>query len=164
MKQYVPGSLLFHPIVLLSVFVLIVNDHYWKFSHTSAFTGKISDLTGLIFFPLLFISIIELVRYTFRSKSWQLSMKASTLILFTTLIGFTLVKTIQPITVAYSDTLNFIAWLPSASFHWLVGDEKVPIINRIVLTDKTDLIALPGLLISYYLLNRRANVQKCPQN
>lgn len=164
MKQYVPGSILFHPVVLISILVLIVNDHYLKFNHTSTLTGKLSDFVGLIFFPLLAISIIELVRYTFRSKSWQLSMKASNAILLITLIGFTLIKTFQPFTNLYSKILNFIAWLPIAIFHWIVKGDKLSMTNRIVLTDRTDLITLFALLISYYILSRRISTNLQPKS
>jgi hypothetical protein len=41
-------SLLLHPLFLCSLFLLLLNDHWWKYSYPNAFTGKLSDFTGIL--------------------------------------------------------------------------------------------------------------------
>ena len=50
---------LVHPLPLLAVLVLVINDHVLKGSGLlpGALTGKLSDIAGLFFFPLLLASI-----------------------------------------------------------------------------------------------------------
>jgi hypothetical protein len=42
------AAILLHPLVLLSLFILLVNDCFWKYEYHNWLTGKLSDLTGLI--------------------------------------------------------------------------------------------------------------------
>ena len=55
-----PGDLLLHPIAVLAVAVLVINDHVLKGLAPGLLTGKLSDLAGLLFFPLLLASVVEL--------------------------------------------------------------------------------------------------------
>ena len=41
-----------HPLPLASVFLLALNDHYLKAAWPGRFTGLLSDVCGLFFFPL----------------------------------------------------------------------------------------------------------------
>lgn len=55
------SSDLVHPIPLAAVMILILNDHVWKGGHALPgwLTGKISDVAGLYFFPVLLTVIVE---------------------------------------------------------------------------------------------------------
>lgn len=55
------SSDLVHPIPLAAVMILILNDHVWKGGHAlpAWLTGKISDVAGLFFFPVLLTVIVE---------------------------------------------------------------------------------------------------------
>jgi|GEM_PF-659835 len=46
------ASLLLHPVFLLSLALLLLNDFYWKYTYGNWFTGKLSDFCGLIVFPV----------------------------------------------------------------------------------------------------------------
>ena len=48
-----------HPLVLISILVLLLNDHLFKAVMASQFTGKLSDLTGLFFFPFLLGTVLQ---------------------------------------------------------------------------------------------------------
>lgn len=60
-----------HPSTLLSIGLLLLNDHVLKAQIPSAFTGKLSDFAGLFFFPFLlsiFLSLpLEHLRLTPRA-------------------------------------------------------------------------------------------------
>jgi hypothetical protein len=57
----VPGDGLLHPIVLLAIGILLINDHVLKSAWPGAVTGKLSDIAGLVFFPLLVQEIGRLI-------------------------------------------------------------------------------------------------------
>ena len=44
---------------LISLSVLLVNDFYLKPHHPSALSGILSDLAGMVFFPILIVAFIE---------------------------------------------------------------------------------------------------------
>src|SRR6185436_5470958 len=57
----VPGGRLLHPVVLASIALFVVNDHVFKPAHPGWLTGKLSDVAGLIFFPVLLAAVAELL-------------------------------------------------------------------------------------------------------
>jgi hypothetical protein len=57
-----PRALLLHPVCLTSVILLLVNDHYWKYEYHNVVTGKLSDITGLIVFPLFLSALFPKYR------------------------------------------------------------------------------------------------------
>jgi hypothetical protein len=58
-----PVTLLLRPLPIGSLMVLLLNDHLWKGSRTlpSPLTGKVSDVAGLFFFPLLLVTLWNLL-------------------------------------------------------------------------------------------------------
>ena len=47
------ASLLFHPLFLLSLFILLCNDFYGKNEYHNWLTGKLSDIAGMIVLPVI---------------------------------------------------------------------------------------------------------------
>lgn len=50
-------NLLLHPLFLLSLFLLLLNDISLKYQFHNSFTGKLSDFTGLFVFALFWMAI-----------------------------------------------------------------------------------------------------------
>jgi hypothetical protein len=50
-----------HPAALLSISLLLLNDHVLKTLAPSWFTGKLSDFAGLFFFPFLLAAILSIL-------------------------------------------------------------------------------------------------------
>lgn len=46
------ASLLLHPAFIVSLFILLLNDFYWKYAFPNWFTGKLSDFAGMIVLPV----------------------------------------------------------------------------------------------------------------
>ena len=46
------ASLLLHPVFIISLILLFLNDFYWKYEYGNWLTGKLSDVAGLIIFPI----------------------------------------------------------------------------------------------------------------
>lgn len=49
-----------HPVFLASLGMLVLNDHFLKAAYPGLVTGKVSDVAGLIVFPLMIISVVDL--------------------------------------------------------------------------------------------------------
>ena len=47
-----------HPAVLGSVALLVLNDHLLKQAYPGWLTGKLSDVSGLVFFPVLLAMLL----------------------------------------------------------------------------------------------------------
>ena len=55
------ASLLLHPVFILSLTVLLLNDFYWKYSFHNWLTGKLSDFAGLIVLPVFLMALMPKV-------------------------------------------------------------------------------------------------------
>jgi hypothetical protein len=75
-------SLLLHPIAIASIVVLVVNDHVLKALAPGFVTGKLSDVAGLVFFPLLIASLAEIVTGTGHRRVVLAGSITTTLLLF----------------------------------------------------------------------------------
>lgn len=49
---------LLHPIALAALATLIINDRFLKSAWPSWWTGKLSDVAGMMFFPLLLAAVL----------------------------------------------------------------------------------------------------------
>lgn len=52
------ASLLFHPAFLLALVVLYLNDIYWKYAFANWLTGKLSDVAGMVVFPVFLQALL----------------------------------------------------------------------------------------------------------
>jgi hypothetical protein len=123
---------------IAAIAVLAANDHWGKAAFPGLVTGKLSDVAGLAFFPLLLVALAERVAAPSR--------RLVTLCVLATGVTFTLVKCWSPAHAAYAWGLGLLqapfrgAWLP-------VHLEM----------DRTDLWALPVLVLPWLL-----GVRRCP--
>ena len=46
-----------HPVVISSLILTFLNDHYLKYQYSNFVTGKISDFTGIFYFPLFIYAL-----------------------------------------------------------------------------------------------------------
>jgi len=54
-------DLLLHPVVVGSMLILAINDHWLKSAWPGWITGKLSDCAGLVFFPVMLGFIADLL-------------------------------------------------------------------------------------------------------
>jgi hypothetical protein len=112
---------LIHPVTLLGIVVLAVNDHLLKAHYPGLLTGKLSDLAGLVVAPpLLALALVPVVP----RRSPVLAARAA---LTLTAACFTAVKASA-------------AGAQAASAVWEVVSGP-----SVVLADRTDLVALPAV-------------------
>ncbi|MGC4174714.1 hypothetical protein [Demequina sp.] len=118
------GNWLAHPVSLLALVVMLVNDHVLKAQFGSWWTGKLSDAAGLVFFPALVALVVALV---VPRLAWRTVVGSA---LTVTALGFVWVKATAMGAAAASDLLSTVAG-PS-----------------VVLADRSDLLTLPFLALA----------------
>ncbi len=114
---------LLHPVALIAIAVLVINDHVLKDAYPSWLTGKLSDVAGLVFFPLLVAALLAPLVRIDRSRLIGACVIA-------TAIGFSAIKLWEPATVVCEHVLGWLQLSP--------GPVQV-------VRDPTDLLALAAL-------------------
>ena len=149
-----PGDLLFHPVALAALVLVILNDRVLKVRYPSAFTGKLSDFVGLVYFPLFVVATLEALRWLLRRRPWQLGPRSVVAISVIVGLAFTLIKLWSPAAVFYRARLGVLLW-PAYAVGDLLQGTGLPGIRVVGLVqDTTDLIALPALLLAVWVAKR----------
>jgi hypothetical protein len=136
---------LLHPVSLAAIALLVVNDHVLKAAWPGALTGKLSDVAGLAFFPLLLAAVAQQVRPALRLRP---TVAACALL---TALVFAAIKVWPLAGDAYRVGLGALQWPARALWNVLAG-QGVPGLALVRLTpDATDLLALPAVLLAVRL-------------
>ena len=67
-STYRPGDCIRHPVCVFMLWLWLLNDHLFKVIWGNALTGKLSDISGLVVFPLMFVATYEMI-CAFRQKT-----------------------------------------------------------------------------------------------
>ena len=116
-----------HPVILVSIGLLLVNDHVLKAVAPGWLTGKVSDFAGLAFFPLLVVIVIGPI-----ARRWALPVAVGV-----TGAWFTLIKTSAVAADATERLVESLAGLPAT-----------------IVVDATDLVALPAMATAVWAWSR----------
>jgi len=140
-----PSGLL-HPLALAAIALLIINDHVLKARYPGWLTGKLSDVAGLVFFPLLLRALLAPIarlaprgpRRALRRPALPLA-RSRLLIacIAMTALAFAAIKLAAPATAACEQILGAIEGV------------RVTIVR-----DPTDLLALPFVLAALWIARR----------
>ncbi|MFP2927862.1 hypothetical protein ACLESO_22230 [Pyxidicoccus sp. 3LG] len=142
-----PGSALLHPLVLGSVALLLLNDHVFKARWPSWWTGKLSDLAGLVMFPLLLQALWE-VATTRGGRELRPSRQVLVTCVVLTGLCFTAVKTSALAGEAWQWSLGLLQW-PFRGLWALAHGYRLPRVLPVEhVVDVTDLLTLPSLLVA----------------
>lgn len=145
-----PADGLLHPVALAAVAVLVLNDHWGKAAFPGVVTGKLSDLAGLVFFPLFLQAGVE-VALSVAGRPWGRSDRLLRACVALTALVFALVKLDTPMTQVYRVGLGALQW-PLHAAAAVAGAEPVPGVREVAIwTDPTDLVALPMVLVAVWL-------------
>jgi len=124
------ASLLLHPVFILSLVTLLLNDFYWKYAFGNWVTGKLSDFAGLIVFPIFLsevfkkVSKVSILVFTVLFFAWWKSPLSQPLINIFCSFGIQLHRTID-----YTD-LFAIAVLPLVYFLKPVNYSRFPVLQN----------------------------------
>jgi predicted cation transporter len=89
-RAAVRSSLLAHPVALLALVTLVVNDHLLKTAAPGFLTGKLSDVAGLVVVPVLVAELVAVAGRRVGRREGAPSMVPWTA--FATGLGFAAVK------------------------------------------------------------------------
>lgn len=149
------GGALVHPLPLAAVLLLALNDHVFKHTHPSFVTGKLSDVAGLFFFPLLLDAMIE-VALAVRGRYRGPSMRRLAVLVALTALSFAFMKTTDLGVRVYGLGLGAIRW-PFVALAALVGSRPLPALEPAgLIRDPSDLLALLVLPATIAFGRRRA--------
>jgi hypothetical protein len=148
MKRW-PGSRLLHPLALLALATLVINDHWLKHAHPSFLTGKLSDVAGLLLLPLFIQALFELGAARLRPSALAASRRVLFGALLLTAIGFAFVELSPWGDRGYRYGLGALQWLALAPVEWIAGRSLRPLRPVSATPDATDLLALPTLLVAW---------------
>ena len=130
---------------IFAVLVLFVNDHVLKQAWPGFVTGKLSDIAGMIFFPLL---VTELTRWLVPQAHADRAHLAACVL---TAIVFTLTKTTVFANEAYGVAWGAMQW-PVHALSALAHGRPLPHLARAeLMRDPTDLIAVPFVFVAWWL-------------
>lgn len=135
MSAHPRGAGLLHPGALISVAVLVLNDHLLKGAFPIFVTGKLSDLAGLAFFPLFLQAGLEWL-------GAPVSRRVLAGACLATAAVFVGVKTVQAMHAVYEIGLGLLQF----PFRALAGGAG----GRVALQmDPTDLVAVPAVALAW---------------
>lgn len=169
----VAGQVLLEPGCLVAMAVLVVNDHWLKARfgpdpRWGLVTGKVSDVAGLVFFPLLLVSLVELVELArwlvsaarrpasasgagcVRDTSCPSVMERHLLgAVVATGAGFAAVQVVPAAAAAYSGGLAVLRWAPGGLVAMCTAAPWPPLPSIDHVMDATDCLSLPALWLSH---------------
>ena len=132
-----PERGLLHPGALVSIVLLVANDHWFKAAAPGLITGKLSDFAGLAFFPLFLHALVRLVQPRAGNPALAVSCALTALV-------FAAVKTVPWCHEAYEVGLGLLQYPFRAAFSGATEPGRV-----LLMKYATDLVALPAVLLAW---------------
>lgn len=153
------GDGMLHPVPLSALALLVLNDHVLK-AHAVAgtafavVTGKLSDVAGMVFFPLLLVALCE-ATLALLHRFHRPSRTALTVAVVAVGVVFALTKTWTPAAELYRIVWGALQW-PVFAVVSVTRGEEMPVLHRVRhVMDATDIVALPALVVAYVVGARR---------
>lgn len=137
-RERAPGDLALRPLPIVAAVVLVLNDHLLKRELAGSVTGKLSDLSGLVFVPILAVSALEVIRWLAR-REWQATERDLIACWVAVGLAFAAAKSSPVIARTFGDALGYMRYPVRHRF------------DRVLIThDLTDLAALPVMLVAWF--------------
>ncbi len=155
------GGGLLDPVAIASLALLVLNDHVFKAAaRGTAFgvvTGKLSDIAGMVFFPVLVVAGIELLGRVRRSFSGP-QPRVAVVVAVVVATVFALTKVSTTAGQVYAMTWAIMQW-PFRMAQALWSDGAAPALRPVAhVVDPTDVVAIVGVLYVVWQTRRRATV------
>jgi hypothetical protein len=155
-RDQVPADGLLHPVALVALAMLVINDHVLKVYAPSPLTGILSGVAGIIILPLVLQAGWETVQ-SLRGRGAGPSLRVLLVGCLATGIAYAAVEMVPPITELYRYGWGALQW-PASAMLALVDQEALPrIVPVLAVADPLDLSALPFLTIPWWLGRQRAS-------
>ena len=147
-RSALPAGEFLHPVPLMALAVLVINDHYLKGGGliSAQVTGKLSDIAGLLFFPLLCTAAWDLILLAvFRAGA---------------AIDFSLNRWKLRASCIVTGAMFAATKLSQSVADWCAGVLGAMGIPSTIIADPTDLVALASLAVAYGL--GRRHIRRVP--
>jgi hypothetical protein len=142
---------LLSPAAVAAIVVLVVNDHWGKAYFANTLTGKLSDGAGLLFFPLLVISLLEGAWALWSRQPQRVNRRLVTSAVAATGAAFAAVKLSAPIAELWSQLIG-VGFHPIRVLLAVSNGAPMPDVAPVVVrADPWDLLALPVLVVPLLL-------------
>jgi hypothetical protein len=145
--SFVAGLGLLDPVAVASLVVLVANDHVGKAAARgtpwSVVTGKLSDIAGVCFLPILVVAGVEIALAALRRfRGPHVGGAVAVAVLVD--VTFALMKTSPVVGHAFSVSLGALQW-PAFAVAALAQQAPIPPVRAVLhVVDPTDLVALPA--------------------
>jgi hypothetical protein len=150
-----PGDGLLHPLALVALAVLILNDRFLKTAWPGELTGKLSDVAGLIVAPLALQAGWEVLGWV-RGRWTGPSRRVLAVAIALVGVGFVAIQVPGPAVDAYRYGLGVLQW-PFAAVAAVVSGSGVPPVSPVAATpDLADVLALPALALAWWVGRQRS--------
>lgn len=144
MRGRYASLLMLHPVALLGLTLLVFNDHVLKRSHPGVLTGKLSDIAGLIVFPLMILAVLDLI-VSLKRRRRRL---VAGLVITVCAVVFVGIQISTPLGEAYRYVLGALQF----PFRALTGAESIAPVQHT--PDASDVLALPALMVAWRIASR----------
>jgi hypothetical protein len=131
-----PGDGVLHPLVVAALVVLLLNDHVLKGRWPGVVTGKLSDVAGLVLFPILLFSLVEIGSAALGHRSPP-SDRVLLVCLAVTAVAFAASELLPEAERGLETAFGWARW-PIDRIRGAAGP-------TVLTRDPTDLLALPAL-------------------
>lgn len=145
-----PGDFLLHPIALAAVATLIANDWIIKARWPGHVAGKLSDIAGMVFFPLLLVALAEIAAWAV-GRRWLATPRLFLIVAVTVALVFAATKTIGPVRHFDEQALGWLRWAPFAAARALTGGSSGEPVRPTVVADATDVLCAPFALVAAWI-------------
>jgi hypothetical protein len=152
------GAALLHPLTLVALVTLVVNDHHLKHHHPGLLSGKLSDFAAVLLLPLVLAALIDLLFERITGRLPGRRVRNSYLVGAVVLAMLVLaLPEVSPLAEsAYRQGFGILQW-PFRALGSLVLEGTLPALRPVGATaDVTDLVALPMGPVALWLGWERA--------
>jgi hypothetical protein len=144
---------LVHPVPVLALAVLLVNDHILKPYHPGWLSGKLSDVAVLVLLPFLLLAIADLAALV-TARLPAPGRTALVVCVTLSVVAFTAIEVVPIAGDAYRWGLGLTQW-PIRALEPLVASRPLPGVLPVQLTsDLSDLLTLPFAAIVVLIVRR----------
>ncbi|ATB28511.1 hypothetical protein [Melittangium boletus] len=150
-----PASALLHPVSLGALVLWVLNDHVFKARWPSGWTGKLSDVAGLVFFPLLLQAGWEVLAAR-GGRAVRPSRRVLLASVLFTAVGFSAIQVWPWAAEAWRWGLGALQWPVRALVAGVRGGPLPSLRPVFHVADAEDLLALPALGLALWTGWRRS--------
>jgi hypothetical protein len=145
------------------VLTMALNDHVLKRAYPGLVTGKLSDVAGMVFFPLLLALLVRPLLSRARVTARGADLALAALCVATALV-FTWTKTTDVGNEAYRVAWGAMQWPARALAAWARGGAAPGLARVVLVKDPTDVLAAPFALVAYWAGRAPRAAQKPTSN